>query len=41
MWEADPEVMRAALSDHDEVLRSAIEEHGGFLYKHAQAMKAR
>ena len=33
-WEADPESMRAALSDHDEVLRSAIEEHGGWLFKH-------
>ena len=33
-WEADPEVMRAALADHDEVLRSAIEAHGGFLFKH-------
>lgn len=33
-WEADPEVMRAALSAHDEVLRSAIEEHAGWLFKH-------
>jgi class 3 adenylate cyclase len=33
-WEADPEVMRAALSAHDEVLRSAIEKHGGWLFKH-------
>ena len=33
-WEADPEVMRAALADHDEVLRSAIEKHGGLLFKH-------
>ena len=28
-WEADAEGMRAALAAHDEVLRSAIEEHGG------------
>jgi predicted ATPase/class 3 adenylate cyclase len=33
-WEADPEVMRAALADHDEVLREAIEAHGGFMFKH-------
>ena len=33
-WEADPEVMQAALADHDEVLRTAIEEHGGWLFKH-------
>ena len=33
-WEADPEVMQAALSAHDEVLRSAIEGHGGWLFKH-------
>ena len=26
--------MRAALAAHDEVLRSAIEAHGGFLFKH-------
>src|SRR6201993_5262448 len=33
-WEADAEGMRAALADHDEVLRSAIEAHGGWLFKH-------
>ena len=33
-WEADADVMRAALAAHDEVLRSAIETHGGFLFKH-------
>ena len=26
--------MRAALAAHDEVLRGAIEAHGGFLFKH-------
>lgn len=26
--------MRAALAVHDEVLRNAIEAHGGFLFKH-------
>jgi class 3 adenylate cyclase len=33
-WEADAEGMRAALAAHDEVLRSAIETHGGLLFKH-------
>ena len=33
-WEADAEGMRAALAAHDEVLRSAIEAHGGWLFKH-------
>ena len=26
--------MRAALTAHDEVLRSAIETHAGFMFKH-------
>jgi predicted ATPase len=33
-WEADAESMRAALAAHDEVLRRAIEAHGGRLFKH-------
>ncbi len=33
-WEADPEVMRAALADHDDVVRTAIEAHGGRVFKH-------
>jgi class 3 adenylate cyclase len=33
-WEADADAMRAALAVHDEVLRSAIEAHGGWLFKH-------
>jgi class 3 adenylate cyclase len=33
-WEADADGMRAALAAHDEVLRGAIEEHGGWLFKH-------
>jgi class 3 adenylate cyclase len=33
-WEADAEAMRAALAAHDEVLRSVMEAHGGFLFKH-------
>ncbi len=33
-WEADADAMRAALLDHDEVLRTTIESHGGFMFKH-------
>ena len=33
-WEADADGMRAALAAHDEVLRAAIEAHGGFMFKH-------
>ena len=33
-WEADAEAMRAALLAHDEVLRSAIEAHEGYLFSH-------
>ena len=33
-WEADADGMRAALLAHDEVLRTAIEPHGGWLFKH-------
>ncbi len=33
-WEADVDAMRKALAAHDEVLRSAIEGHGGFMFKH-------
>ncbi|OBH40492.1 ATP-binding protein [Mycobacterium mantenii] len=33
-WESDADGMRAALAAHDEVLRSAIETHGGLLFKH-------
>src|ERR1700737_97781 len=33
-WETDADGMRAALPAHDEVLRSAIQTHGGFLFKH-------
>ena len=32
-WEADGDAMRAALLAHDEVLRTAIEAHEGFLFK--------
>jgi class 3 adenylate cyclase len=33
-WEKDAEGMRVALAAHDEVLRSAVETHGGFVFKH-------
>jgi predicted ATPase len=33
-WESDPDAMRSALAVHDEVLRSAIECAGGWLFKH-------
>ncbi|MEV0669385.1 adenylate/guanylate cyclase domain-containing protein [Mycobacterium sp. NPDC050441] len=33
-WEADADQMRAALLVHDEVLRSVIEKHAGFLFSH-------
>ena len=33
-WESDADSMRAALAIHDEVLRSAIEAQGGFMFKH-------
>ena len=33
-WENDADGMRAALAAHDAVLRSAIESHGGFMFKH-------
>jgi class 3 adenylate cyclase len=34
--ENDADGMRAALAAHDEVLRSAIEARGGFLFKHTR-----
>jgi predicted ATPase len=33
-WEADAGAMRAALAAHDEVLCTAIQAHGGFMFKH-------
>jgi predicted ATPase/class 3 adenylate cyclase len=33
-WENDANAMRAAMAAHDEVLRSAIEAHGGLMFKH-------
>jgi predicted ATPase len=33
-WEKDADGMRVALTAHDEVLRTAIEAHGGWLFKH-------
>ena len=33
-WEADADAMRAALLAHDDVSRTAIESHGGYLFSH-------
>jgi len=33
-WETDADEMRVALAAHDDVLRGAIEGHGGWLFKH-------
>jgi predicted ATPase len=33
-WEKDADGMRVALAAHDKVLRSAVEEHVGWLFKH-------
>ena len=32
LWEGAPEDMRRALSRHDQILRAAIEEHGGYVF---------
>ena len=34
-WEADAPAMGSALSAHDEVLRTTIERHGGYLFSHS------
>jgi predicted ATPase/class 3 adenylate cyclase len=33
LWEAEPELMAVALRRHDEILRSAIEAAGGYVFK--------
>src|ERR1700694_4669207 len=33
LWETQPKAMHAALARHDEILRSAIEGHGGVVFK--------
>jgi class 3 adenylate cyclase len=33
MWERSPQAMQAALVRHDEILREAIEEHDGYVFK--------
>ncbi len=33
MWEAEPEAMTLALRRHDEILRAAIEQAGGYVFK--------
>jgi predicted ATPase/class 3 adenylate cyclase len=33
LWERDPQAMADALARHDELLRVAIEDHGGYVFK--------
>src|SRR5690242_1907843 len=33
-WEEEPEAMREALARHDATLKRAIEQHGGWMFKH-------
>jgi len=33
LWEKSPESMEVSLRRHDAILREAIEEHGGFVFK--------
>jgi predicted ATPase/class 3 adenylate cyclase/Tfp pilus assembly protein PilF len=33
MWERSPQAMQAALARHDEILRGATEQHGGYIFK--------
>ena len=33
MWEAHPRAMQAAVARHDALLREAIEQHGGYVFK--------
>ena len=33
LWEHEAPAMQAALARHDEILRRAIEEHGGYVFK--------
>jgi predicted ATPase/class 3 adenylate cyclase/Tfp pilus assembly protein PilF len=33
LWERHPEAMQIALARHDEILKGAIEQHGGYVFK--------
>jgi hypothetical protein len=33
LWERHPEAMQIALARHDEILRDATEQHGGYVFK--------
>ena len=33
MWERSPQAMQVALARHDEILKQAIEERGGYVFK--------
>jgi class 3 adenylate cyclase len=40
-WKSDADAMRAALLEHDEALRNAIEAHGGYLFSHTAGQSQR
>ena len=33
LWERHPEAMQTALARHDEILRGATQQHGGYVFK--------
>ena len=33
LWEERPDAMRVALARHDEIMRTAIERHNGYVFK--------
>jgi hypothetical protein len=39
-WETDAKAMRAALGEHDEVLRDAIESHGASVQPRGRQLRA-
>jgi class 3 adenylate cyclase len=40
-WEADADGMRAALAEHDDVMRETVGAHHGKLFKHAVGSRGR
>ena len=32
LWQTAPDAMRGALARHDEIVRSAVESHGGYVF---------
>jgi class 3 adenylate cyclase len=35
LWERSPQAMQRALARHDQILRDAVEERGGYIFKTA------